>query len=87
MSKAAEYIKSQTDLNPEIAIVLGSGLGNLADSLSQVTKIDYDDIPGFLKTSVKGHKGRLHIGNFKTAKMCICWQDASTFTKGIRQKR
>lgn len=47
---------------PELAIVLGSGLGELADRITQATRIPYADIPGFHVPRVEGHKGELVIG-------------------------
>jgi purine-nucleoside phosphorylase len=63
MNKSAEFIKSKISLSPDIAIVLGSGLSDLADALTESVEISYNDIPGFLKTSVTGHRGKLYIGN------------------------
>ncbi len=57
--KAVEFINSRIDgFVPEIGIVLGSGLGELADEYCDIA-INYDEIPGFLKSGVAGHKGRL----------------------------
>lgn len=47
---------------PEIAIVLGSGLGGLADRVSNATVISYADLPGFPATGVGGHAGQLIVG-------------------------
>jgi len=59
---AADYIRSRIDATPRIAIILGSGLGPLADSLEQPVEIDYRDIPGFPETTVTGHAGKLICG-------------------------
>ena len=47
---------------PELAIVLGSGLGGLADRITRAVRIPYDEIPGFHAPRVEGHKGELVIG-------------------------
>lgn len=47
---------------PRIAIVLGSGLGGLADRLQDPVALDYRDLPGFPVLTVTGHAGRLHFG-------------------------
>lgn len=61
--KAAEYIKKHyPERNPELAIVLGSGLGGFADELDDKVTISYDDLPGFPKVTVHGHGGNLIIG-------------------------
>ncbi len=45
-----------------MAIILGSGLGAFAEDLTEATEIGYDEIPGFARTTVEGHAGRLMIG-------------------------
>jgi xanthosine phosphorylase len=47
---------------PRLGIILGSGLGGLADALEQPTSIDYADLPGFPRPGVAGHGGRLVLG-------------------------
>jgi purine-nucleoside phosphorylase len=49
---------------PELAIVLGSGLGHLAERVTDAVHISYDRIPGFPLPTVKGHAGELVAGNF-----------------------
>jgi len=64
--KAAEYIQAILDeasLVPEIGIILGSGLGKLADKISDPVVISYKDIPGFPVSTAIGHKGNFIIGN------------------------
>ena len=59
MKKTVDYIKSKIgDFKPEIAIVLGSGLGELADEYCEI-KLAYSEIPGFPVSTVKGHNGNL----------------------------
>ncbi len=48
---------------PRVALVLGSGLGGLADGMDRPVVIDYADIPGFPRPSVEGHAGRLLVGH------------------------
>lgn len=62
---AAKFIKKQTSLNPYLAVILGSGLGGFAENIETGKSIPYSKIPYFLKTAVKGHKGRLVIGKLK----------------------
>ncbi|MEI6100483.1 MAG: purine-nucleoside phosphorylase [Eubacteriales bacterium] len=56
---AREYIRSKTDFVPEIVVVLGSGLGDYADSLKLTASFKYEDIPGFPVSTAPGHAGRL----------------------------
>ncbi len=60
--KAADFILSQTSLRPQIALVLGSGLGAFADEFSGATKIPYAKIPHFPQSTAIGHAGKLVIG-------------------------
>jgi purine-nucleoside phosphorylase len=60
---AADFIFSQTFLRPEIALVLGSGLGAFADEFSGAAKIPYSAIPHFPRSTALGHAGNLVIGN------------------------
>jgi purine-nucleoside phosphorylase len=60
---AADFIFSQTSLHPQIALVLGSGLGAFADEFSDAVKIPYAEIPHFPRSTAIGHAGNLVIGN------------------------
>ena len=63
--KAAEYIKKVLagfDLHPTVGIVLGSGLGRLADKIEGSHTIPYRDIPGFPVSTAIGHKGNFIVG-------------------------
>ncbi len=62
IKKAVEYIKSVTDFKPKIAMILGSGLGFLADEVEDPIVIEYSKIPGFLVSTVPGHEGKLVMG-------------------------
>ena len=60
---AARFIRSRSNADVSIAIVLGSGLGGFADELANAVAIPYVDIPGFARATVEGHAGRLVIGD------------------------
>jgi purine-nucleoside phosphorylase len=60
--QAAQFICSRTRLRPQIALVLGSGLGAFADELAQAVRVPYCDIPDYPKPSAEGHAGQLVIG-------------------------
>lgn len=63
INKAAEYISSIiSSRNPKVAIVLGSGLGNLANQIQDSIVIPYKDIPGFPVSTAIGHKGNFISG-------------------------
>ncbi len=55
-------VRSRTDLGPRVGIVLGSGLGSLADELSEAVVISFADLPGWPAATAPGHAGRLLLG-------------------------
>jgi len=59
---AAEFIRSQTALRPQIALVLGSGLGDFADDITDAVRIPEGEIPHFPRSTTIGHAGRLVMG-------------------------
>ena len=59
------YIREQCNANPEIGIVLGSGLGNFTGEIKVEKEISYSDIPHFPISTVKGHHGKLIFGEIK----------------------
>lgn len=58
----AQSVLTKTSLRPRIGLVLGSGLGGFADSLSEATRISYADIPAFPRSTAIGHAGQIVIG-------------------------
>lgn len=59
---AARTIRARLTLEPRIAMVLGSGLGGFADDFDEAVRIPYEEIPGFPRSTVEGHSGRLVVG-------------------------
>lgn len=59
------FIRSRTDLQPEVGLILGSGLGDFADRLENAVEIPFAQIPGFPVTTVEGHAGALILGSFR----------------------
>jgi purine-nucleoside phosphorylase len=68
---AAQFILAQTSLRPTIGLVLGSGLGGFADSLTDATRIPYADIPAFPRSTAIGHAGQLVIGKSATVPVAV----------------
>ncbi|MDH6303765.1 purine-nucleoside phosphorylase [Parabacteroides sp. PF5-5] len=60
--EAADYLKSRIKGNPETAIILGSGLGSLADKIEEAIVIPYKEIPHFMHSTATGHKGNFICG-------------------------
>ena len=58
-----ESIKEKIPFAPKVALILGSGLGALADEIDAAAYLDYRDIQGFPHSTVAGHKGRFVFGH------------------------
>jgi purine-nucleoside phosphorylase len=69
--EAAAYIQSKCSLKPDVGLILGSGLGHLADEVQNATAIPYKDIPYFPVSTVPGHAGRLVIGELQGKKVVV----------------
>lgn len=81
MQNTIEFIKEKTNnFKPEIAIVLGSGLGELADEYCEYA-ISYNEIPDFIKSTVQGHKGRLVFAEIQGKKV-LMMQGRNHFYEG-----
>ena len=66
---ALSYIQDYTDQRPEYLVILGTGLGNLADEIEVVDSISYDNIPHFPTSTVESHAGRLLFGTLRGKKI------------------
>jgi len=62
---AAEAIRAASGFHPELGIVLGTGLGALAAEIEVETSIPYEEIPGFPRSTVESHAGRLILGTLE----------------------
>ena len=69
--KSADYILDKIDFKPEIALILGSCLGTLAEEIENPVVVDYKDIPNFLTTTVESHAGKLTLGELNGKKSCM----------------
>ncbi len=71
LKKCYDCYKSKIDFVPDIALVLGSGLGDYADGIETEAVLDYHDIEGFPVSTVAGHKGRFVFGRVGDVKVVI----------------
>ena len=69
LQKAKEMILNHVSVLPTTAIILGSGLGSLADELKDAQTLPTTEIPGYPKSTVAGHAGRLVFGNLGRKKV------------------
>ncbi|MGB8580237.1 MAG: purine-nucleoside phosphorylase [Candidatus Sulfotelmatobacter sp.] len=68
---AAQFILQHTSLRPRIGLVLGSGLGGFADSLTDAARIPFREIPAFPRSTAIGHAGQMVIGNAGTVPVAV----------------
>ncbi|MBU1368530.1 MAG: purine-nucleoside phosphorylase [Bacteroidetes bacterium] len=69
LQQTINYIHSVIDFEPEIGVILGTGLGGLVDEIQIKTVIPYEDIPHFPVSTVHGHQGRLIFGELSGRKL------------------
>lgn len=80
MEQTIEFIQKITNIKPEIGIILGSGLGTMANEIEGV-KIPYSEIPNFCTSTIEGHAGQLVIG-YLEGKKVIAMQGRFHFYEG-----
>lgn len=71
IAEAADYIKSLWGEKPDFALILGSGLGDLAEQVEKSVAIPYNDIPYFPVSTVAGHAGQLVCGTLEGKKVIV----------------
>ncbi|OEH85695.1 purine-nucleoside phosphorylase [Desulfuribacillus stibiiarsenatis] len=80
LNEAVEYIQSKLTQKPEVALILGSGLGVLADNIQGI-ELPYNEIPHFPVSTVEGHKGQFVIGELE-GKQVIAMQGRFHYYEG-----
>jgi purine-nucleoside phosphorylase len=86
IAQATAYIRTRTPQDWQMLIVLGSGLGPLADEVRNATRIPYHTIPGFAQSTVPGHSGQFVIGDLQGVRVAVM-QGRTHFYEGhpVRQ--
>ncbi|HSQ88430.1 purine-nucleoside phosphorylase [Romboutsia sp.] len=85
IQESADFIKGKSNTQPKIGLILGSGLGVLADEIQNPVKIKYNDIPNFPISTVEGHAGQLVIGNLE-GKEVVAMQGRFHYYEGYSQQ-
>ena len=62
LKQSVDYVRAMTDMKPQVALILGSGLGAIVDEVENAVRISYEMIPHFPMATVKGHAGELVLG-------------------------
>lgn len=86
IQEALSYIRSHTDCQPEVGVILGTGLGSLVDGLDIQTTIQYDDIPHMPVSTVESHHGELLFGKL-SGKSVVCMRGRFHFYEGYSMKQ
>ena len=81
IQNAVDYLRSRTDAEPEMGMILGSGLGDFADTLETRLVIPFTDIPDFPAATVPGHTGAFVFGT-KHGKSVVCLQGRLHYYEG-----
>ena len=81
IQNAVAYIRSRTDMTPELGMILGSGLGDFADTLENPVVIPFTDIPDFPAATVPGHTGAFVFGT-KYGRRVVCLQGRLHYYEG-----
>ena len=75
------FLETTNNIEPEIAIILGSGLTNFFDDKDIITSISYEDLPDFPQPTVKGHAGKLVLGKINNVNV-VCMYGRSHIYEG-----
>lgn len=71
IDQAAEAVRGRTTHHPKVGLILGSGLGGLADAVTGADFVPYQEIPFWPRSTVEGHKGRLVIGQLMGVEVMV----------------
>ena len=82
---AADYIRSRVSLHPQVGMVLGSGLGDFADTLEDAVRIPFAEIPNFPVPTVPGHAGALVFGRKQGQNIAVL-QGRIHYYEGLSQR-
>ena len=80
--RCVEAVRAKTDFQPRIGLILGSGLGPIAETMDVVATVDYKDIPGFPVSTVPGHAGRYLFGYIGGVPV-VCMQGRVHYYEGF----
>lgn len=86
IKESAEFLQKQTTCNPELGIILGTGLGGLVNEIEIEHSISYENIPNFPLSTVEGHSGRLIFGKLG-GKQVVAMQGRFHFYEGYTMEQ
>ena len=85
IKEAVDYLLSQTQIKPEIGVILGTGLGGLVKEIDVIDEVSYDKIPHFPVSTVESHSGKLIFGKLG-GKQVVAMQGRFHFYEGYDLK-
>jgi len=85
ITESVEFINQKSNIKPKIAIILGTGLGRLAEDIQEKEIIPYSDIPNFPISTVQGHGGNLVLGKLEN-KEVVAMQGRFHYYEGYNLK-
>lgn len=71
VKEAVEFIRSRSTTQPKVGVILGSGLGSLADAVTDAVRLPYGEIPNFPVATAPGHKGNLVLGKLENQPVMV----------------
>src|SRR5579863_10026847 len=86
IAESVEYIRKRTNFEPEIGIILGTGLGKLVNEIEIEQAINYNVIPNFPLSTVESHFGRLIFGTL-SGKKVVAMQGRSHYYEGYTMQQ
>ena len=82
MHSSSKVFLDQTNTQPEVAVILGSGLTNFFETQNIIKEIPYTDLPEFPQPTVKGHAGKLVLGEIADKKI-VCMYGRSHIYEAV----
>ncbi len=86
IQETVAFIRKHTDFAPEVGIILGTGLGNLAADIEVVCELNYADLPHFAAATVESHSGKLLLGNLCGRKV-VCMAGRFHYYEGYTMQQ
>ncbi|HSR46390.1 MAG TPA: purine-nucleoside phosphorylase [Anaerolineales bacterium] len=86
IDRAAKAIRQATSIEPQVGLILGSGLGELAEAIDDGVSLDGREVPGWPAARIEGHTGHLHLGTLE-GKPVFVMQGRAHFYEGYSMSR
>ncbi len=86
IGEAVTALRGRTKVVPEVAVILGTGLGSLSESLTVETRVAYSEIPHFAASTVEGHRGELLFGRL-AARPAVVMSGRAHFYEGYTMRQ